>query len=263
MTSPFTYDFGYSWPILWMHAFPLVLGAVAAVTGFLLGWRSWIVALAALLSAWGAAGLFVLHVLAGINTPLTLPTDRFMASAQGRVVDIGAGSGRALIGVLQTRPGTRGTAVDIYRGYWGIEDNTPARVLRNARIGGVAERVDVETADMRTLPFADGSYDAAISTYAIDHLRRADVPVALNEVARVLKPGGEFLLEIVNVDAWVRLSMPIPHFGLAAHPSQDPARWRRLLAESGFEVEEEGTIPATLYWLARKPQADSRRPDAR
>jgi SAM-dependent methyltransferase len=143
-------------------------------------------------------------------------------------------------------------AVDIYSGFYGIVENTPARLLTNARIGGVADRIDVQTADMRKLPFPDSSYDAAVSTYAIDHLRRDDIPVALNEVARVLKPGGEFLLGIVNQDFWVRFSMPIPHFGLAAHRPPDRDRWRGLLVGSGFEVLEEGTSPATLYWVARK-----------
>ena len=68
----------------------------------------------------------------------------------------------------------------------------------------------------------------------------------------MLGPSGEFLLEIVNQDFWVRLSMPIPHFGLAAHRPQDPQRWRQLLQEGGFQIVEQGTKPATLYWVARK-----------
>jgi len=69
-------------------------------------------------------------------------------------------------------------------------------------------------------------------------------------VARVLKPRGEFLLLIVNVDwlTWL-VSPPIAH-----HPPQDPARWRTLLEQGGFVVEEQGTRPATLYFLSRKRQ---------
>jgi SAM-dependent methyltransferase len=208
-----------------------------------------------------------MHGVFGINTPMTLPSARFLASDSGRFVDLGAGSGRAAIGVLQARPHTTATAIDIYSDFYGIVGNTPARLLTNARIGGVADRIEVQTADMRKLPFPDSSYDAAVSTYAIDHLRRDDIPVALNEVARVLKPNGEFLLGIVNQDVWVRFSMPIPHFGLAAHRPADPNRWRALLQGSGFEVLEEGTSPATLYWVTRKgtgPRApDSETPSTR
>ena len=73
--------------------------------------------------------------------------------------------------------------------------------------------------------------------------------------SRVLKPNGEFLLEIVNPDIWVKVMMPIPHLGLNAHYRPDPTRWRAMLKVAGFEVIEEGTGPATLYWLARKQQA--------
>jgi ubiquinone/menaquinone biosynthesis C-methylase UbiE len=117
----------------------------------------------------------------------------------------------------------------------------------------VASRVeDVKVGDMRKLPFGDGVFEAAVSTYAVDHIPQADQPVAIAEIARVLKPHGELLLGIVNQDFWVRLSMPIPHFGLAAHHAQDPKRWHEMLTNGGFEVIEEGTFPATLYWVARK-----------
>jgi SAM-dependent methyltransferase len=107
------------------------------------------------------------------------------------------------------------------------------------------------------MPLADASYDAAISTYAIDHMGREGTPKAIKEVARVLKPEGEFLLEIVNPDVWVKVMMPIPHVGLNAHFKPNPARWRAMLQDAGFEVIEEGRAPGTLYWLARKQPASS------
>jgi SAM-dependent methyltransferase len=252
MTSPFTYDFGYSWSVTWIHSIPLVLGTAVAILGVWLGWRRSIVVIASVIALWALTGVFIMHGVFGINAPMRLPSEQFLASNRGHFLDVGAGSGRATIGVLRVRPNTTATAIDIYTGFHGIDDNTPERLMTNARIGGVAERIDVRTADMRKLPFPDGTYDGAVSTYAIDHLRRDDVPIALNEVARVLKPNGEFLLGIVNQDFWVRLSLPIPHFGLAAHRPADPNRWRALLNDSGFDVVEEGTSPATLYWIARK-----------
>ena len=78
----------------------------------------------------------------------------------------------------------------------------------------------------------------------IDHLRNEGKVKALSEVARVLKPRGEFLLLIVNADWMTRLFSP---HALGHHPRQDPARWRTLLDQAGFAIEEEGTDPATLY----------------
>jgi len=179
---------------------------------------------------------------------MALPTARFLTSGSGRVLDVGAGSGRAAIGVLLARPKTTAMGVDIYSGYWGIDENTPERFMRNARIAGVAERAAARVGDMRKLPFGDGEFDAVVSSYAIDHLRRAERPAAIAEVARVLKPGGEFLLMIVHVDWKTWLISPL----LAHHPSQNPEPWRALLQENGFTVEEDGTQLATLYFLAKK-----------
>jgi ubiquinone/menaquinone biosynthesis C-methylase UbiE len=192
-------------------------------------------------------------IMGGLNAPQRLPTDRFLASGQGRVLDVGAGSGRALIGLLLARPQATGTALDLYKGNFGIADNTPERMMRNAAIAGVARRAEAIRGDATQMPLADASYDAVISTYAIDHMGREGTPKAIGEVARVLKPNGEFLLEIVNPDVWTHLLMPVPHLGLNAHFRPDPARWRGMLKNAGFEVVEEGSAPATLYWLARKP----------
>ena len=138
--------------------------------------------------------------------------------------------------------------MDIYSGYWGIDENTPDRFMRNAGIAGVAGRAEARVGDMRQLPFADGEFDAVVSSYAIDHLRPAERPKAIAEVARVLKPGGELLLMIVRVDWRTWLVSPM----LAHHPSQSPEPWRDLLQQSGFTVEEEGTPFTTLYFLAKK-----------
>ena len=258
MTSPFTYDFGYPWPITWIHLIPLVLGFAALVLGFRFHWRRWLVVLSGVIGVWGAVGLVLTHtMMGGLNAPQRLPSERFLASGQGRVLDVGAGSGRALIGLLLARPRATGTALDIYTGFFGVADNTPERMMRNARIAGVADRADTVKADATKMPLPDASYDAAISSYAIDHMGREGTPKAIKEVARVLKPNGEFLLEIVNPDAWTTVMMPIPHLGLNAHFRPDPARWRAMLKDAGFEVLEEGTAPATLYWLARKQQASS------
>ena len=39
---------------------------------------------------------------------------------------------------------------------------------------------------------------------------------------------------------------------MAHHFRPDAARWRAELHGAGFDVEEEGHQPVTLYWLARK-----------
>jgi SAM-dependent methyltransferase len=249
MLNFMTYDFGYSWPVRYAMMVPLIVAGCLAAFAF---WRSWsrlIFIPLALIVLWAAGAVVVLNMM--LNRPMALPTERFLTSGSGRVLDVGAGSGRAAIGVLLARPHTTAMGVDIYSGDWGIEENTPERFMRNARIAGVAERAAARVGDMRELPFGDGEFDAVVSSYAIDHLRRAERPKAIAEVARVLKPGGEFLLMIVQVDWKTWLVSPV----LAHHPSQNPEPWRALLQENGFHLEEEGTRLATLYFLAKKQVA--------
>jgi SAM-dependent methyltransferase len=246
MLNFLTYDFGYSWSVRYAMLAPLILVAVLAALALWRSWPRWLLIPLGVVALWAAAAVVILNVM--LNRPMPLPTERFLTSGSGQVLDVGAGSGRAAIGVALARPKTTVVGVDIYDGYWGIDGNTPERFMRNARIAGIAERAAARVGDMRQLPFGNGQFDAVVSSYAIDHLRRAERSKAIGEVARVLKPGGEFLLMIVQVDWKVWLVSP----PLAHHPTQDPEPWRVYLQENGFSLEEEGTQFSTLYFLARK-----------
>ena len=246
MLNLFSYDFGYSWSLRYAMLLPLILAGILAAWGAWRSWSRWVVVPLALVAIWAAAAVVILNAM--LNRPMSVPTERFLTSQSGKVLDVGAGSGRAAIGVLLARPRTTAVGVDIYSGYWGIDENTPERFMRNARIAGVAERADARVGDMRQLPFDTGQFDAVVSSYAIDHLRRDERPKAIGEVARVLKPGGEFLLMIVQVDWSTWFVSPL----LAHHPSQNPEPWRAWLQENGFTLEEEGTRFSTLYFLAKK-----------
>jgi SAM-dependent methyltransferase len=246
-----TYDFGYPLYVTAAPLLPLALfGALTALVVWL-RWPRWVAMLSGALALWALAALVITFTMFRLHAPQEPPTDRFLASGRGRVLDAGAGSGRAAMGVLATRPQTTVTALDIYDGFYGIVDNTPARFLANAKAGGFAGRVAVRTGDVREMPFGDGEFDAVVSSFAIDHLKRDTIPTAIGEVARVLKPGGEFLLMIVNVD-WLTLLVS-PH-AIHHHPAANAERWRGMLDEGGFELVEDGRRPAMRYFLATKRQ---------
>lgn len=248
------YDFGYSWS--WTHGH-LLVSVLSASLAALAVWLRWprLAALAfGVVALWACAGFLVVQLVFGPNAPAALPTDAFLRSGRGQVLDLGAGSGRSTLMVLLARPGARVTALDLYSGYFGIDDNTPARILANVRAAGAEDRFDVRTGDMRALPFADASFDGAVSVASIDHLDADGVRRALDEAKRVLRPGGELLLVVINIDGWVRLAYPLPHGHSRYFTREQPAeRWRTALVNAGFEVAEQGTHPATLYFLARRP----------
>jgi ubiquinone/menaquinone biosynthesis C-methylase UbiE len=187
-----------------------------------------------------------------INLPFALPTDHFIASGRGHVLDVGAGSGRAAIAVLRDRPQTTVVALDWFKPGYGIEENTADRVYRNATVARVRDRIEVQAADMCDMPLAAASFDAAVSTYAIDHMRREDSQRALNEVHRVLRPGGEFLLAVMHNDIYTNIAFPL----VGAHgyfgPTSAERYWREMLEDAEFDVVEAGEMPGTVYLLARK-----------
>jgi ubiquinone/menaquinone biosynthesis C-methylase UbiE len=117
------------------------------------------------------------------------------------------------------------------------------------KAAGVDQRSTIQTGDMRKLPFEAATFDAVVSTYAIDHLGRNGITAALSEAARVLKPGGEFLMMVIMKDRWLNFSFGplLAHFG-----PRSATAWTAILHDAGFQVVEQGTRPGTLYLLARK-----------
>jgi SAM-dependent methyltransferase len=252
MLDPFVYEFGYSWP--WTRGHLVLLGIFTALFAAACWWRwpVWARVVCAALSIWALAGALIVHYVLDLNRLMTLPTASFLAGTAGRVLDVGAGSGRATLAVLRQRPESTVTALDLYSGYFGIDDNNPERLKANARVAGVESRVEAVTGDMRDMPFEAQSLTAALSVAAIDHLSADGIRTALGEIERVLEPGGQFLLVTINVDPWVRLALPLPpHHGYFSI-EQKADEWRSRIEEAGLVVTEEGTRPGTLYLLAEK-----------
>ncbi len=254
--NPFTYDFGYGWPWNYGHLIAVVCFGALAVLAWRRRWPRWIGALSAVLTVWGVTGFLIVQMVVRMNLPLELPTEQFLADGSGLVLDAGAGSGRSSLMVLLARPESRVLALDIYDGYFGIPDNKPERLYKNAAKAGVEDRIEAQVGDVREMPLGDHSIDAAVSAYVIDHMSRESVERSLAEIERVLRPGGQFLLMVVHPDIWIRIAYPFfvehGYFG----GKTDHERWRSHLTDAGFEIVELGTTPGTLYLLAQKPGED-------
>ncbi len=106
------------------------------------------------------------------------------------VLDIGCGRGLLLVNAAKHLSVGRAVGIDIWnkRLQWG---NSPDKTMENARIEGVADRVEVRDGDARHLPFTDESFDVVVSSLVFHHIPQAERRGALNEVVRVLKPGGQ------------------------------------------------------------------------
>lgn len=246
-------DFSYPWWLSYGHLIVLVPAVSVLLVAFVRKWSKWPMLLLGVLVLWSSAALLVTRFVVDINGPPSLPTQSFLGSGKGRVLDIGAGTGRSSIMVLQSRPQATLVALDLFgdsfQEHFGPGESPQQRLLANLKAAGVEQRATIATADMRKLPFEPAAFDAVVSAYAIDHLNRQGINQSLAEAARVLKPGGDFLLMVVANDRWVKLT-----FGpLLSHAgARGPAWWTARLQEAGFQVLEEGTRPVTLYLLARR-----------
>ena len=126
--------------------------------------------------------------------------DRIAWQGSERVLDVGCGRGLLLIGAAKRLSSGSAVGIDL----WQAEDlagNRPEAALQNAKLEGVADRVEVQTADMREIPFPDGTFDVILSKAAIHNLYSPDDRgKALREIVRVLKPGGQIVIEDIRHD---------------------------------------------------------------
>lgn len=115
-----------------------------------------------------------------------------------RVLDIGCGRGLMAVAAGRRVPNGQATGIDIWQGE-DLSGNGPDAVAANAAREGVADRVTTQTADMRELPFEDGSMDIVVSSLAVHNIYQAeDRDRAIDEIARVLAPSGQVLIDDIR-----------------------------------------------------------------
>ena len=151
---------------------------------------------------------------------------RLLAGARGAVLEIGGGTGANLVH---------------YRDVDRVTIAEPDPFMRS-RIGPKLEDarvpVEVSAAWAEALPFSDGSFDTVVSTLVLCTV--PDQAAVLDEVRRVLRPGGR-LLFIEHVRAagsmarWQDRLEPLWRrlFG-GCHPNRDTVA---AIEEAGFEIE--------------------------
>lgn len=63
-------------------------------------------------------------------------------------------------------------------------------------------QIDVRNVDMLSLPYSDNSFDCIFAYHVISHTDTKGMRIILNEIGRVLKPGGEIYLSLCSKDTW-------------------------------------------------------------
>ncbi len=116
---------------------------------------------------------------------------RWLAEGRRRVYDLGCGAGRHMA-YLQTQ----GFEV------WGSDVAPNGLQVCGAALREAGLPARLVRADMTACPFADGSFDAGLATNVLNHNPRALLQEAMDEIHRVLRPGGEFYLTVLNTWDW-------------------------------------------------------------
>jgi ubiquinone/menaquinone biosynthesis C-methylase UbiE len=110
------------------------------------------------------------------------------------ILDLGCGRGAVLLMAASLLPRGKATGIDVWKAN-EQSGNALAVTQQNAEREGVAGRVELQTADMRHLPFSDGSFDLVVSSLAIHNIRDSEGrKQAINEAVRVLKYGGRLVI---------------------------------------------------------------------
>lgn len=179
-----------------------------------------------------------------------------LSKAQGRVLELGAGTGIN----LEAYGGELERLV--------LSEPDPAmRRLLEARIGASGRAAELSPASAEALPFPDASFDVVVGTLILCSI--TDVPAALAEVKRVLVPGGSYLF-IEHVGArnrprrrrWQeRLE---PFWSLIADGCRLTRETDQALLAAGLELEScrreslRKALPVlrpSIRGVARKPRA--------
>ena len=193
-------DYGYDAPYA-LGAF-LVLGTVSMVAAMVL----WALRgqLSAMMAFYGAFFLanafsFLYTTRRGKFQVWEEILDGLHLRGDERVLDMGCGRGAVFTAVARRLTTGRVTGIDL----WSTQDqsgNSREVTIRNASLEGVPDRIDVQTGDMRELPFPDGSFDVVVSSLAIHNIHSSAARArAVSEAWRVLKPGGRMAIADIRV----------------------------------------------------------------
>lgn len=183
---------------------------------------------------------FVLKPLEAIQ--LSQLRSDLLSSAKGKILEIGAGTG---LNFSHYPPGVEVIATD-----------NDESMMKPAKRRGSELHIKLEVADAQALPYPDQEFDTVVATLVFCSI--PDPDKALQEVYRVLKPGGSFLLlEHVRRNTTIAgkildtLTPAWKHIAGGCHLNRDP---EKTINQLGFKTDSKEVIWKGLgkIWHLRK-----------
>ena len=241
------YDFGWGFASRW---------------GFFIGWISFLMMSVGTLiisrSLYILSGLLFLVALQlfmgdlvvrrihNMDSELVLPYVDLLTAGKNLVLDVGCGAGRTSIAVSKILKNGRIIAVDTFGAPY-IDDGGKKLLEKNLKVANVTDKVEIQTQDITALKFEKETFDAAVSSYVIDHLGK-DQLKALKEINRVLKKNGKLLL-IIMLPNYAAI-MVFNIISILVLTSRK--KWNQLFKEAMFTCIDGGDLNGGHYFLLEK-----------
>jgi len=169
-----------------------------------------------------------------------------------RVLDLGCGTGTLTILIQQSH---------LMAQVYGLDADPQVLEIARSKARQEGARITLEQGMAYQLPYSDGWFDRVVTSLMLHHLTSSQKQQALNEVFRILRPGGKFTI----------LDIGVPRGAYAWLVAQVMQRMERaddnihgllpsMVKDAGFvnvsEIERFGTMLGTISLLRAEKEAE-------
>lgn len=156
-----------------------------------------------------------------------------------RILDVGAGTGRLTLRLAKL--GADVTGLDVSEKMLESLESKVRKVVKSLK-----SRIETTIGDCENMSFDNDSFDVVVSAFHIVHLK--DLKRFFDEVYRVLKPGGKFLVTNINQKRPPEIKTKEGIIEIESYYHR-PEKVRKTLEDLAFGIEKEVFVREGEVWV--------------